>query len=455
MPLAWCTTISGKKPPKKIILFKMNILQLAWKNLLHKPLAMLLTLLLFALGIGLTAFLLLLSQQVGDKFEKNLAGVSLVVGAKGSPLQLILCNMYHIDAPTGNINLRQVRPFLNPRHPFIRHAYPVSVGDSYKGYRIVGTDTSLASLYGGTLAQGVAMQRTLEVNLGATAAADLKLNIGDTFRSTHGLLNETNSDSNTTLKHEHAQDFRVVGIFAPTGSVLDQLVLTPTSSIWAVHEGEHHEADGDDDHDHHDHAEAHEATDSMPKTLFEETDTTRQITAVLLKFKGNNTTTLNMQRNINQNTDMQAATPAIEINRLYQMLGIGEDALRSLAYLIVLVSGLSIFIALYSSLQSRRYELALMRVMGASRQRLFLLIMLEGLLLAVIGFVVGIVLSHVAMAILAAYMTDTYRYTFTGWTWLAQEWILLAAALGIGLSAAIIPAWQAYRTQISETLSQH
>jgi len=129
----------------------MSLFKLAWKNLRSKPLSMLLNLLLFGLGVGLVVFLLLINYQVNQNFEKNLAGIDLVVGAKGSPMQMILCNMYHIDAPTGNIPVKDIRPFFNPKHPVVKQAIPLSLGDSYKAYRIVGTDTTFIDLYGATI----------------------------------------------------------------------------------------------------------------------------------------------------------------------------------------------------------------------------------------------------------------------------------------------------------------
>jgi putative ABC transport system permease protein len=446
----------------------MNLLTIAWKNLLNRPLSMLLTLVLFALGVGLTALLLLLNRQLTEKFEKNLAGVDVVVGAKGSPLQLILCNMYHVDVPTGNINLTSAKPFLNPRHPLIQQSVPLSLGDSYKSYRIVGTLPDFVGIYKGEVADGKLWAAPMETTIGATVAARTGLKIGDTFASNHGL---------DEGGEEHADaKFKVVGIFKPSGTVLDQLIVTATQTIWQVHahaEAELAEAKHEDDdhehegHDHegHDHEKDHPA-ETVPspqspilnpvdeRTALLTADSTRQITALLLKFKARNVQTLNFQRNINENTDMQAATPALEINRLYEMLGVGESALRALALLIVVVSGLSIFIALFNSLKERRYELALLRVMGAGREKLFLLIVLEGLLLSFMGFVVGIVLSHGGMNILGKYMSDAYRYTFSGWQWLPQEWWLLLGALLIGFLAAIFPALAAYRTDISRTLTK-
>ena len=423
------------------------MLKLAWKNVTARPLSMLLTLVLFALGVGLTSLLFLVNKQLTEKFEKNLAGVDVVVGAKGSPLQLILCNMYHVDVPTGNISLKAAKPFLNPRHPLIKQAIPLSLGDSYKGYRIVGTFTELVGLYKGELAEGTLWNNTMEVALGATVATKAGLKIGDTFASNHGLNAEGD-------EHEDAK-FKVVGIFKPSNTVLDQLILCSTPSIWQVHHHEEeHSEEAEELHKH----EASNSQTELPtdeRTALLQADSTKQITSLLLQFKNNKSIqALNFQRNLNENTDMQAATPALELNRLFEMMGVGENALKVLAFLIVFVSGLSIFIALFNSLKERRYELALMRVMGAGKGKLFLLIILEGLLLSFMGFAVGIAMSHGAMQVLAKYMSESYRYSFTGWTWLSEEWYLLGGALLIGFIAAIIPAFNAYKTDISRTLSK-
>jgi putative ABC transport system permease protein len=459
----------------------MTALKLAWRNLTDRPLSMLLTLTLFALGVGLTSLLLLVNKQLTDKFEKNLAGVDVVVGAKGSPLQLILCNMYHVDVPTGNISLKSARPFLNPKHPLIKKSIPLSLGDSYKTYRVVGTLPDFIELYHGQIAEGKLWNTPMETTIGATVAARTGLKIGDSFNSNHGLT--TDGD-----EHEAAK-FKVVGIFQPTGTVLDQLILTASESTWLVHE--HHEEEeisnskisnsnegnskiSDAKNSHAEHADLQTAdlqtsnskfqtadlqTSNLelqtdPRTRLLTADSSKQITALLLQFKVRNIQTLNFQRNLNENTDMQAATPALELNRLFEMMGVGESALKALALLIVGVSGLSIFIALFNSLRERRYELALLRVMGAGRERLFLLIILEGLLLSFMGFIIGIVLSHGAMQVLGKYMTDAYRYTFSGKIWLAEEWGLLIGALVIGFLAAIIPAFSAYKTDISRTLAK-
>lgn len=470
----------------------MTGVKLAWRNLWYRPMPTVLSILLFALGIGLAAFLLIFNKQVQDKFDANLAGVDLVIGAKGSPLQLILCNMYHIDAPTGNIPLKSARAFLNPGHPLIQEAVPLSLGDSYRGFRIVGTTDGFLDFYGLGLSEGRGWQDDFEVLAGADVAEKLGLKLGDRFHSSHGLIDDGMN------AHDDVRAFELVGILKESGTVADQLLLTTAPTVWQVHDHDHGEAehdhdeaghdhdeaghDGDSEHDHSDdsHGHEHSDVDSVPGTgsregeagieggaqkleeggsvgdirrLLEAEGEELDITSVLLRFKGRSFQALNMQRSINENTDMQAATPAIEINRLYSMMGIGASMLRTLALAIIFVSALSVFLLLLHSLRGRKYELALMRVMGGKPKQLFSLIVWEGLMVSLLGALLGIALAHGVMQLLAGVLEASYRYPFTGGMWLREEWWLLGGALLIGVIAAVIPGMRARRTDISTTLA--
>lgn len=446
----------------------MNLLQLSWKNLRHKPLNLLLTLVLFALGVGLISLLLNLNHQLEENFNKNLAGIDLVIGAKGSPLQLILCSMYHVDNPTGNMPIEKCKAFLNPKHPLIAQSVPLSLGDSYKNYRIVGTTYDILNFYEAELSEGDLWRNNMEVTVGASVAKDLHLHIGDKFKSSHGLVEGI---------EEHEHDFTIVGILKPTGTVIDQLILCTTESIWDSHahqgnenlnenknENHAHEG-GEHNHDHHDHSHEKKPAvkyDSLTLRKTAEDDrlelmknTDQEITSILLKFKSRtNFQSLQMGRNINENTDLQAASPPIEVARLQTNLGAGANVLEKLAGVIVFVSGLSIFISLFSSLKDRKYELALMRVMGGTPNTLFSLILLEGLILAILGYIFGILFSHIGMGIISFFMEDSYRYSFSGLKFLWSEAWLFLGAIIVGFVAALIPALQARKTDISETLGR-
>jgi putative ABC transport system permease protein len=408
----------------------MNLLKLAWRNIVANPLDVLLSLILFALGIGLISFLILLNTQIKEKFDRNLAGIDMVIGAKGSPLQMILCNMYHIDNPTGNITVKSAKPFLNPNHPLIEKAIPLSLGDSYQTFRIVGTDHRIIELYNGELAKGDKWEKTFEATIGSNVSKETGLKMGDLFQSSHGFVLDDN------LSHDHV-NFKVVGILAKSGTILDQLIFTDHSSVWEVHE---HSSGDDHNHDH------------EYKDLLEYED--KEITSILVKFKNRtNFQSLNMPRNINQNTDLQAASPAIEMNRLYSMIGIGTDTLRTLAIIIALVSALSIFLSLLKSLKSRKYELSLMRVMGSSKSKIFSLIILEGILLSLMGYILGVIISHGSMEVLSGFLSDSYQYNFSGALFIKEDLWLLAVSIFIGFTAATVPALQATRTDINKVLS--
>ena len=439
----------------------MNLLSLSWKNLRAKPLATLLSLLLLTLGVGIISLLLLLNRQLDDQFNRNIRGIDMVLGAKGSPLQLILSSVYHTDVPTGNISQEEANKVA--QHPLVEWAIPMAYGDSYQSYRILGTTHEYIEHYKGELAEGRLWEDEMEVVLGSRVVKALGLKIGDKFFGTHGL-------SDNGHVHE-TEPYVVSGILKPSNTVLDQLLIGSMEGVWSVHEeheeGEEHEHEEGEEHDHeegeehdheeeeehdHDHEEGeeheHEHEAGAPSDSVD-----RDITSMLLHFR-NPLGMVTLPRTINENTQMQVALPAIEINRLRDQLGVGVSVLQGVALAIIIISAISVFVALYNSLKDRKYELALMRSMGASRGKLFLLILLEGVLLTLIGFVLGLIVSRVGVWLLNTFVAADYHYSFDDITPLPAEGVLGLVALLIGVLAAAIPAFSAFRLNISQTLAE-
>lgn len=445
----------------------MNIFTLSWKNITAKPLNSAMSVLLFALSVGLITFLILLNHQLKKGLDNNLAGIDLVLGAKGSPLQLILNSMYHIDAPTGNISLKEASPFLNPKHPLISDAVPLSLGDSYGAFRIAGAPQNILLLYGATQIEGSIYREDFEVVVGSAVAKRLHVHIGDSFYSTHGL------EDNADLAHDHGAPFQITGILAQTGTVLDQLILCTPQTVWKVHEHEESESEDKGDHDGHDH-EGHDHGDhkhiSLPVTAIDTSEVKmlsaviieslrgepeKEITSVLMKFRNRtNFQALNLLRNINMNTGLMAASPALEINRLYAMMGSGTEALRYVAMLIAIVAAISIFISLYTSLKERKYEMALMRVSGAGPGVLFRMILGEGMWITILGLAMGILAGHVGMHLAGSILERGYRYQFTGLIWVEAEWLIIFGGVIVGLLAALIPAIQGAKVDLHKTLAE-
>lgn len=386
----------------------------AWRNLRAKPLQTALSLALLAFGVGMVSLMLLTEKQVNDAFERNIKDIDLVLGAKGSPLQLILANVYHIDAPTGNILLSEAQKVV--RHPYIESGIPLAYGDNHEGYRIVGTEHSYAEHYGVEVAQGKLWEAPFEATVGSKVAQALELTLGDTFYSAHGLTDQTDIHKDKV--------FTVVGILEPSQSVVDQLILTPMQSIWDVHlmEGEV----GD--------------------------PSAREITAMLLK-KRNPLAVLTIPNTLRE-SNMQVALPAIEVNRMTQQFGLGTAALRAIAMLIMALSFASIFISVLDNIRSRRHELALMRTMGGTPRTLYLLLLKEGSLLSLVGTGLGLLLSRMGLWTLSNVVEQQFHYELAEMALLPSEWMLAAAAIGVGLLASAVPARGSLRLDISQTLRE-
>ncbi|HAI75366.1 MAG TPA: hypothetical protein DCM08_03890 [Microscillaceae bacterium] len=514
----------------------MNVLILSFSYLRNKFLNTALNLLLLAFGVGIIVFLILVTRQANDQLRRNIKGINLVIGAKGSPLQIILCSIYHLDNPTGNISLDEANRIAQDSS-IVAKAIPMSLGDNYQGHRIVGTTHAYPAHYQATLAAGVLWQKPMEVVLGVEVARKTGLKLGSTFAGAHGLGAEA--------LHQHEEKkFVVVGILRPSQTVLDQVILTSLESIWEVHE--EHTEDKDTDHDNHsdanhDHedkqkqattsAEAQKTTvqqeakkeikqeekkavevdskteasppDSsqkslekpklryqMPKadepkkqqvTTTEKTQATQQtitkkvettekkeeyktislipvkkgkeITALLVTYR-NPRAALMLPRYINTETNMQAAVPASELNRLLSFIGLGADMIRAFALVVVLISALSIFIALFNALKERRYDLAIMRTLGASQLQLLWAILLEGLMLSVVGAALGGLLGHGSLAMLSAWSAQSAQVQLEAWQWVRAELFVYGGVVGIGILTALLPALQVYKIDISKTLAQ-
>jgi len=386
----------------------MNAFQISWKNLKANPLTLLLNLLLIAFGTGMLAMLLLGVSQVGERLRDNARGVDLVVGAKGSPLQLILSSIYFIDFPTGNISEEDAR--LLAANPMVKKAVPLALGDNYSGFRIVGTDTGYVGLRELELASGHFWTKAFEVVIGAEVARAKGLKAGDRIYGSHGL----SSDEDVHDDHPYI----VAGVLKKKGNVADNLVLTGLESIWEMHgAGEK-----------------------------------REITSMLVQYRSR-MAMVALPAMINRSTTMQAASPAKESARLFALIGIGVDAVRWFAVALMLLAGVSVFVSLYNSLRERVYDLAVMRVMGASREVIFAMILLEGTLLTTFGSLAGVLLGHGALHSIG-YWQGSPQARLDGLAFLPEEGWLLVAGLLIGLMAALLPAIQAYRTDISETMSK-
>ena len=397
----------------------MKTIVFSWRYLWSRPLAAALNLLLLSLGLASITFLLGVSHQINQAFERDLAGIDVVVGAKGSPMQLILSGVFQLDVPTGNIPLASVKALQ--AHPQVAQIIPISMGDSFRGFRIVGTTPDYVSHYDAKLAQGVLWKSSMQAVLGARVAQQSGLKVGDTFTGTHGLA---------AGGHAHGQSaYTVTGILAPNASVLDRLVLTPTESVWQVHETD-------------------TALDDEDRQVMEDE---REVTLALIRYK-TPLAAVTFPRFINTTTDMQAAAPALEITRLLSMVGVGIDVLRALAGVLLLTAGLSVFIALWGAVRERRADLALLRMLGAPPRKVAGLLLCEALWLAVLATVLGVLAGQGLTALLGWALQLEKSVLIGALSWPVELISVPVLALGVAVASALLPAWEAYRVSVFELL---
>ncbi|HWI82354.1 ABC transporter permease [Ramlibacter sp.] len=398
----------------------MKTLALAFRYLWSRPLAAVLNLLLLTLGLASIAFVLLASEQVDRAFERDLAGIDAVVGAKGSPLQLILAGVFHIDVPPGNIALADVRKLA--LLPQVAKVIPLSLGDSFRGFRIVGTTADWLAHYRLAPVAGRTWQAPMEAVVGAHVAQDTGLRPGSSFAGSHGLGGGG---------HGHGDHpYRVTGVLPPCGCVADRLILTSTESVWEVHE---HAGEPRDER-------AHGA------------DEQREVTMALVTYR-TPLAAVTFPRHVNSNTGMQAAAPALEISRLLRMLGAGSDVLRGFGAVLLLAAGLSVFIALWNAVRERRADLAMLRMLGARPAKIAGLLLAEAWWLALLASVLGLAAGHGLAALVGAMLPAQRSLPVSGNLWVPAEAWIPVAALGVATFAAIIPAASAYRVDVAELLN--
>ena len=321
-------------------------------------------------------------------------------------------------------------------------------GDNYKGYRIVGTDDEFLDLYDAKIKDGRKWEDPFEVVVGSKIHSKFDLKLDDELMSSHGLreTGEAHAD----------QLFKIVGLLEPSNSVIDQLIVTSPESIWDLHaEHDHSEHEHDDEHDHeHDDEHDHEHDDEHDHEHDDEHDhehDDEEITAMLIKFQ-NPMNIIQFPRQINEETNLQAAVPSYEISRLFKLFGFGIETLTYLAYLIIIVSAFSLFINLFNSMRDRKYEMALIRTLGSSRKQLSFMIIFESLILTTVGFLLGLLVSRLGVMFVSSLMEESLNYNLNSFGILNEELWLLILSIFIGLISSIIPALQVYNLNISEVL---
>jgi putative ABC transport system permease protein len=414
----------------------MSPIAIAWRNIITRPVQAALTALIVALGWGLAIAVIVLSGGARRGLTSAGGPFELVIGPKGSATQLVVSSVLLQDLPIGNMPYPiYVQLRADPR---VRDAVPIALGDNVQGLRIVGTTTQLFTVavaidrppfYG--ISAGRPFESEREAVLGSAAAARLGLKLNDTFISSHGSLESADET------HHDSAPYKIVGILTPTGTPADLGIYVPLQSYWHIH--------GISD------AVAESATLSdaaiggaSPEAL--------GVTAVLVRAR-DISSAYQLYQQINASRDVQAALPGAVLTQFLDLLGQGQRVLSLVAYVALVMAGLSVALTLYGAVLARQRDIAVLRALGASRGTILGVALLEALILGLLGLAGGALLGYAAAAIIAS----TLRYQSAVAISLGFEPALIPTALvllGVGLAAGLAPALRAYRVDPAITLAQ-
>ena len=449
----------------------INLVLLSLKSRLSSTI---LAVLLTTFGISISIILVQFENHIKTRLNNDGKKIDIVVGAKGSPLQIVLSSIYHIDLPTGNIPYSSLKTISED--PLVDKVIPLALGDNWKNNRIVGTTYEYLEHYGAKLDKGRSWQKVFEV----VAGSSVKINLNQEISGSHGLVDSNN-------RHDHGK-YRVVGILKPTGTVLDRLLLTSLKSVLQIHgqdiednKKHHHEHDKHEhekhEHDKHEHEkhehekhehEKHEhqlnknkhKTDNHDHNSEQKGNSVNnnqdfiepEITSLLITTKSP-VANINLPRSINKQSQLQAANPAFEITRLSAMLGLGSKSFKLLSIIIMLIAVLSIFTGLASNFENRLRDLAILRAIGYSKARVFKIISLEGIIIVIFGIIIGLCSSflvfNLLVDIIAPLNNSNAKFNFS-----IDIVIIICLVFLAGLFAAFFPAYKGSKVSVAKQLTQ-
>lgn len=411
----------------------MSLWHIAWSYLWNRKLTTCLTILSVALAVGLISAVLTLREETRKRFEDESQAFDLVVGQKGSPLQLVLSSVYFMDNPTGNINISELHR-LQADTEYVQAAFPINLGDTYATFRIVGTVPELMSHSWedtrGNLrepfkfAEGKVFEKEMEVVIGAGVARQTGLQLGDTFESTHGFV-EVAKEMALVDHSEHP--YTVVGILKASDSPFDRAIFTALESTWHAHEKEAAEQGID------------------PRS---------QVTSVLLQLQSP-VQRFEYQQQIQDNTGVMAVVPVNEIKKLYDnLLATVKTIMLAIGYLVVVISAISILIGLYLSILQRKRDLAVMRALGASSFEIFGAVIIEAFWVTMLGIGSGWLIGRLVTYGFGKVLEAQYGLVISSFGITRDEINAFATVALVGLVAGILPAWQAYDSDVASDLAE-
>jgi putative ABC transport system permease protein len=467
----------------------MNLFQLVLKQMRQRALGTWLTLLSVVLGVALATAVMLVRRESEQLFGQSDYGYDLVVGPKGSKLQLVLNTVYHVDVSPGNIAYSFYDTLANPRNPQAKIAVPYAVGDTYKGHRIVGT---LPKLFGATddgsalppervleyrpgrryeFAQGRAFHPLkFEAVIGSDVAKKTGLGMGGKFRPTHGM------PAPGQREDVHDEEWEVVGVLKPTHTANDNVLFIPLVSFYAIQEHEEGlkaqqmleaAATGrsaapapvkapeakEQGHEGHEEHEEHYTLNPDGTIKLDIPKDAWKVSAVLVKSRGGFQVQQLMYNLNNSPLPVMAVNPASVMREFFNTFLRGSTLLLlAVSALVSIVAAVGILVSIYNSVSARMKEIAILRALGATRTRVLTLICLEAATIGLLGGILGLVAGHLLAGMGSVYFRQALGEGINWFKPDVWEAVYLGGVVVIAVLAGLVPALKAYRTPVATNL---
>ncbi|EHH1048806.1 ABC transporter permease [Vibrio parahaemolyticus] len=413
------------------------VIKLAWKSLMNRKATAVLTIMTVAISVILLLGVERIRTQAKDSFANTISGTDLIVGGRSGQVNLLLYSVFRIGNATNNIDWKSYQEYS--QHRAVDWAIPISLGDSHKGFRVMGTNHSYFEhyKYGSkqplTFSKGKEFNGLFETVLGSDVAKQLGYQIGSEIIIAHGI-------SDVGFSRHDKLPFKVVGILAPTGTPVDKTVHVSLEAIEAIHVGWE--------------SGARLGPTPDAKVLQERDFQPKQITAMLVGLKSR-IQTFALQRQINNypKEPLSAIMPGVALHELWGMMSVAEQALMAVSGFVVIAGLLGMLSSLLTSLQERRREMAILRAMGARPRHVFSLLISEASLLTAAGIVTGVLGLYAILALLQPLIQQHYGINLTLSTLSAYEWMLLSFVQCAGIVIGFIPAFRAYRQSLSDGMT--
>lgn len=417
------------------------IIQFVKTNILSKKLKNFLTIFAIMVSVMLIICIQNISAQLSSNVIDNISEYDLIVGKNGSSTGLVMSTVFYYGAPEGNIDISYLEELEKDK--YVQKAVPLGMGDTYNGYKIIGTSALFFDNENYILKNGKFIENEGDVVLGSTVAKRTGLKIGDTFKSQHGL---TEAENNSSSHHNENFEYTVVGILEPTNTPNDTVLFTTIETLWNTHNIHYEHNDINEQNKNSEKAKSH--------TLSEGSDVetnTSLLTAVLIRSRGLSEQNL-LYQELKKDEKIQVIMPTDTLRGLLSSLNIGEVVITLIASVSVILSVIMLFITMLTSSIERRKDISILRALGAKRSTVFLIIIIEILIIAIIGVLLGFLVAHLLVGMIGNYVVTNYGLNISAWTVQSEEIFVMFITLILSLIAGIIPAMMVYKTDATKYL---